>query len=41
MSALGLQLDFDFGQVESAEGQSRGVHAPDRPAGRDEADNWA
>jgi hypothetical protein len=41
MSALGLQLDFDFGQIASAEGQSRGVHAPDRPAGRDEADNWA
>ena len=41
MSALGLNLNFDFGEVESAEGQSRGVHAPDRPAGRDEADNWA
>lgn len=41
MSALGLQLDFDFGEFKSAEGQSRGVHAPDRPAGRDEADNWA
>ncbi len=41
MSALGLQLDFDFGQIASAEGTSRGVHAPDRPAGRDEADNWA
>jgi hypothetical protein len=41
MSALGLQLDFDFGQIASAEGSSRGVHAPDRPAGRDEADNWA
>ena len=41
MSALGLNLNFDFGEVESAEGQSRGVHAPDKPAGRDEADNWA
>ena len=41
MSALGLQLNFDFGEFASAEGQSRGVHAPDRPAGRDEADNWA
>ena len=41
MSALGLNLNFDFGEVQGAEGQSRGVHAPDKPAGRDEADNWA
>ena len=41
MSALGLQLDFDFGQIASAQGQSRGVHAPDQPAGNSEAKNWA
>jgi hypothetical protein len=41
MPAIGLQIPFDFGEIASAEGQSRGVHAPDRPAGRDEADNWA
>lgn len=44
MPALNLQIPFDFGEIIEAqlgEGQSRGVHAPDRPAGRDEADNWA
>ena len=39
MSALGLQLNFDFGQAMGETGQSRGVHAPDRPASRKEADN--
>lgn len=39
MSALGLQMNFDFG--DSTTGNSRGVHAPDRPAGNDEAKNWA
>lgn len=39
MSALGLQMNFDFG--DSTTGNSRGVHAPDRPAGRSEADKWA
>ena len=44
MSAINLQIPFDFGEIIEAqlgEGKSRGVHAPDRPAGRDEADNWA
>ena len=44
MPALNLQIPFDFGEIVEAqlsEGQSRGVHAPDRPPGRDEADNWA
>lgn len=41
MPAINLQIPFDFDQIASAEGSSRGVHAPDRPAGRDEADNWA
>ena len=44
MSAINLQIPFDFGEITDAitgEGQSRGVHAPDKPAGRDEADNWA
>lgn len=41
MSALGLQMNFDFGQAQGETGQSRGVHAPDRPASRQEADNWA
>jgi hypothetical protein len=44
MPALNLQIPFDFGEITdalTAEGQSRGVHAPDKPAGRDEADNWA
>ena len=44
MPALNLQIPFDFGEIVEAqlgEGQSRGVHAPDQPAGRDEADNWA
>jgi uncharacterized protein (DUF2345 family) len=40
MSALGLQLNFNFGQTQSETGTSRGVHAPNSPAGRDEADNW-
>ena len=43
MSALGIQIPFDFGSFTDPEektGQSRGVHAPDRPAGRQEADNW-
>jgi uncharacterized protein (DUF2345 family) len=41
MSALGLQLNFDFGQFQSDDPKSKGVHAPDKPAGRKEADNWA
>ena len=44
MPALGLQIPFDFGEITDAEGkqgQSRGVHASNRPAGRSEADNWA
>lgn len=44
MSAIALQMNFDFGQSTDAEGktgESRGVHASNRPAGRDEADNWA
>lgn len=41
MSMLGLQLSFDLGSASGETGSSRGVHAPDRPAGRDEADNWA
>lgn len=41
MSALGLQLNFDFGQAQGETGTSRGSHAPDRPAGRNEADKWA
>ena len=41
MSALGLQLNFDFGQAQGETGTSRGSHAPDRPAGRNEADQWA
>lgn len=41
MSALGLQLNFDFGQTQGETGTSRGVHASNRPAGRDEADQWA
>ena len=43
MSALGLQIPFDFGtfdDAETKEGESQGVPAPDRPAGREEADNW-
>ena len=40
MDALNLQLNFDFGQAQGETGTSRGVHAPDRPAGRQEADNW-
>lgn len=43
MSAVGLQIPFDFGtfdDAETKEGESQGVPAPDRPAGRDEADNW-
>ena len=41
MSALGLQLNFDFGQAQGETGQSQGVHASNKPAGRSEADNWA
>lgn len=41
MTALGLQLNFDFGQAQGETGTSRGSHAPDRPAGRNEADQWA
>ena len=44
MSALGLNLNFDFGTFEDAEtkeGESQGVPAPDRPAGNQEAKNWA
>ena len=44
MSALGIQIPFNFGEIIDAEGkqgQSRGVHASNKPAGRDEADNWA
>jgi uncharacterized protein (DUF2345 family) len=41
MSALGLQMNFNFGSVSGETGNSRGVHAPDKPGGRDEADNWA
>jgi len=41
MSALGLQMNFDFGQFASDDPKSRGVHAPDRPAGNDEVKNWA
>jgi hypothetical protein len=40
MSALGLQLNFDFGSASGETGTSRGVHAPDRPASRSEADQW-
>jgi hypothetical protein len=43
MSAIGLQIPFDFGEItdaETKEGESQGVPAPDKPAGRDEADNW-
>lgn len=42
MSALGLQMNFDFGQGGDAEGQtgsSRGAPAPDRPASNQEAIN--
>jgi hypothetical protein len=44
MPALNLQIPFDFGEIIEAqlgEGKSRGVHAPDRPAGNSEAENWA
>jgi hypothetical protein len=41
LSAIGLNIPFDFGQAETETGQSRGVHASNRPAGRSEADNWA
>ena len=43
MSALGIQIPFNFGQVTDAEeqkNQSRGVPPPNGPAGREEADNW-
>lgn len=40
MSALGLQLNFDFGSASGETGTSRGVHAPDKPASRSEADQW-
>ena len=43
MSALGIQIPFDFGtfdDAETKEGESQGVPAPDRPAGREEADGW-
>lgn len=42
MSALGLQIPFNFGQTSDAEtekGQSRGSQAPDKPASNDEAVN--
>jgi hypothetical protein len=39
MSALGLQLDFDFGSASGEKGTSRGSQAPDRPAGNEEAIN--
>lgn len=44
MAALGIQIPFDFGSFTDPDektGTSRGVHAPDRPASRSEADNWA
>lgn len=44
MSAINLQIPFNFGEFTDAEeekGQSRGVHAPDKPASRKEADSWA
>lgn len=39
MSALGLQLNFDFGQAQGETGTSRGAPAPDRPASNQEAVN--
>ena len=42
MSALGIQIPFDFGQFTDAEeekNKSRGVPPPNQPAGREEADN--
>ena len=44
MSAVNLQIPFDFGQVTDAvtgEGKSRGVHAPDKPANNASAMAWA
>lgn len=41
MSALGLQLNFDFGQFKSDDPKSRGVPAPNEAASRKEADRWA
>ena len=41
MPALGLQLDFDFGQFAFDDPKSRGVHAPDSPASNQSAKNWA
>jgi len=43
MSALGIQIPFNFGDftdAETKEGESQGVPAPDQPADRREADNW-
>ena len=44
MSAINLQIPFDFGtfaDAETKEGESQGVPAPDRPASNREAKNWA
>jgi hypothetical protein len=44
MSAINLQIPFDFGtfdDAETKEGESQGVPAPDRPASNQEAKNWA
>lgn len=43
MSAVNLQIPFDFGELteaETGEGKSKGVHATNEPAGRKEADSW-
>lgn len=41
MSALNGQMNFDFGQFASDDPKSRGVPAPDSPAGNKLAKNWA
>lgn len=41
MSALGLQLNFDFGQFASDEPKSKGVHATNKYADNTEAKHWA
>lgn len=41
MPAVNLQIPFDFGQFASDDPKSRGVHAPDKPAGNSETKNWA